>query len=59
MDQRCSDGRPCFFCGKHQGEDHFCAGCERFICDDCDERSMEIPFGSHEPEEHQDEDARF
>lgn len=37
-------------CGKKLDDEYFCFGCHTFWCGQCD---TEMPFGPHEPEEHQ------
>lgn len=43
---------PCFLCklGELDPNDHFCSGCGKLICDECD--TGNAPWGGHQPEDH-------
>jgi hypothetical protein len=43
----------CYFCEKVTDEEHYCYGCKHYVCEDCDERGMDLPFGEHDVEDHQ------
>lgn len=42
----------CFNCGKEVGDDFYCYGCKKCICDECDVSCGEYPQGSHQPGDH-------
>jgi len=45
----------CYFCGKLCDEGSYCYGCKEFICNECDERGIELDFGGHNhPEDHKE-----
>jgi len=40
----------CYFCEEITDEDHYCFGCEHYVCEKCDTSQ---PFGDHNVEDHQ------
>jgi len=45
----------CYLCETNlTTQDEFCHGCNQLICGDC-ARNENMPFGSHEPEDHLEE----
>ena len=46
---------PCYFCEKTTDVEHYCYGCHAHICDDCS-TVEDSPWGSHVPEDHQEDD---
>jgi len=42
----------CHFCGKTVSDDFYCYGCKKFVCTECDEMGIDLPFGPHSVEDH-------
>jgi hypothetical protein len=42
----------CFNCEAKLPEDHYCHGCKKYVCEDCDKSLGMMPFGGHEPDLH-------
>jgi len=53
---RINKEKKCFFCDSSCTDDDYCYGCTEFICSNCDEVGLEVPFGSHFVEEHRFEE---
>lgn len=48
----------CYLCNRNfrsndEAEDHFCSGCQAHVCSDC---AASSPMGSHDPEDHLEEE---
>lgn len=47
----------CFNCGQACDENHYCYGCDAFICENCEVpwSKADATMGSHTPGEHMEE----